>query len=121
MSLVAFRKLGDVNRPFNLSYAALKNWGRFELVNNPADSELVFEIRFAAPFSAFEPPMSLPELTLTIFDSKTHFVLWTVSEPVEGAIRKGTFEKNLDKAVQDLMADIKNLVKQPASADGSGS
>jgi hypothetical protein len=46
---------GGINRAYNQFYSALKNWGRYELVSNPADCDLVLEIRFTdairRPFS----------------------------------------------------------------------
>ncbi len=53
-SLSAFRKSGDVSQPYDWFYAALKNWGRYELVGSPADADLVFEISFAAPLVGTE-------------------------------------------------------------------
>ena len=32
---------------YNEFYAAMKSWGRYELVSSPADADMVFEIRFA--------------------------------------------------------------------------
>src|SRR5208337_1946757 len=53
-------------------YAAIKNWGRYELVSSPADADLVFEISYE-----FGP---VPYLRLLILDQKTHFLLWPLSE-----------------------------------------
>ena len=44
-----FRKLDDVNQPYNAFYAAMKEWGKYTLVVSPAEADLVFEIRFNAP------------------------------------------------------------------------
>ena len=40
---------GGSNEPYNRFYAAMKSWGRYELVASPADADWVFEIRFTAP------------------------------------------------------------------------
>jgi hypothetical protein len=50
LAFEAFRKLGDVNQPYNALYAALNSWGKYTLVLAPAEADLVFEIRFNAPF-----------------------------------------------------------------------
>jgi hypothetical protein len=120
-SLVAFKKAGGANQPYNEFYAAMKNWGRYELVGAPADAELVFEIRFAAPLVAVGNVNTYgPELELAILDSKTHFRLWTLTEPVEGAFRKATWDRNFSQGMASLMADIEKLVAEP-SAGGNPS
>jgi len=113
-SLAAFKKTGGANQPYNEFYAAVKNWGRYELVGAPADADLVFEIRFAAPLVAVGNVNTYgPELELAILDSKTHFRLWTFTEPVEGAVLKATWNKNFSQGVGSLMADVKKLVTEP--------
>jgi len=109
--LEMFRRLGDPNLPYNQFYASMKEWGRYELVSSPADSDVVFEIRFAAPITDTGKITSFaPQYDVSIVDSKTRFTLWTLSEPVEGAFRKSTFEKNLNVAMISLMGDVKKLV-----------
>src|SRR5438105_1238784 len=54
MALAAFRREGEPDKPYNRFYAAMKEWGRYELVTSPADADLVFEISFSAPVSGFE-------------------------------------------------------------------
>jgi hypothetical protein len=67
-----FRKLSDVHQPYNAFYAAMKEWGKYTLVFSPAEADLVFEIRFNAPFNGDEHvPNNVPQLHLTIYDAKT--------------------------------------------------
>jgi hypothetical protein len=89
ISAPVFRKEGEVDKTYNHFYAAMKAWGRYTLVDNPDDADQVFEIRFIASLSGTGKIDSFtPELLLTIVDAKTHFTLWTVAEPVEGAFLK---------------------------------
>jgi hypothetical protein len=121
-SLVAFKKAGGANQPYNEFYAAMKDWGRYELVSAPADADLVFEIRFAAPLVAVGNVNPYgPELELAILDSKTHFRLWTLTQPVEGAVRKATWDKNFSQGMASLMANVKNLVIGPGNGNNSAS
>ncbi len=109
-SLAAFRRGGDMNQPYNGFYAAMKNWGRYELVGSPADADLVFEISFAAPLVGADKLATFsPYLRLEILDAKTHFVLWTIVEPVEGAYRKATWDKNFNSGMTNLVSDLKNV------------
>ncbi len=109
-SIPAFRQFGDMNLAYNLFYMAMKNWGRYELVGSPADADLVLEISFAAPLIGSEKLLtSAPYLRLEISDAKSHFVLWTIVEPVEGAYRKATWEHNVNTGVTNLLSDLKNI------------
>jgi hypothetical protein len=109
-----FRKLGDVDQPYNAFYAAMNSWGKYALVTSPADADLVFEIRFIAPFVGYPP-----HLDLTIYDAKSRFVLWTILAPVEGALRKATSVRNLNQGIATLMADLRSLQSQSANSPGS--
>ncbi len=109
-SFPTFRRGGDINQPYNWFYLAMKNWGRYELVGSPADADLVFEISFTAPLVGTEQLLtSAPYLRLEILDAKTHFLLWTILEPVEGALRKATWENNFNTGVTNLVSDLKNI------------
>src|SRR5271170_621963 len=36
---------GSPDRAYNEFYAAMKSWGRFEIVGSPAEADLLFEVR----------------------------------------------------------------------------
>jgi hypothetical protein len=95
---------------YNEFYAAMKSWGRYELVGAPADADLVIEIRIVVIFGE--------QLRVTILDPKTHVVLWAFTEPVPGAARQSTWRKNRDVAMRALVNDVRELAGQPAAAGG---
>jgi hypothetical protein len=101
---ILFKCSWDANEPYNQFYAAMKSWGRFEIVSAPADADLVLEIRFDTYLFG-----------LTILDSKTHFILWTIAQPVEVAAREKTYERNFGQAVANLVGDLKALAAQPGA------
>jgi hypothetical protein len=72
-----FKKDGEPGRPYNRLYAAMKSWGRYELVTAPTDADMVFEIRFS------DMPGGGSELNLAILAAKTHFRSWTFTELVQ--------------------------------------
>jgi hypothetical protein len=116
----AFQKLGDPNHPYNLFYASMKSWGRYELVGSPAEADLVAEIRFNIPIADCDKIVAFaPQFEVVILDSRTHFVLWTLTGPIQGAWRKGTLNKNINSAMTHMMADFRNLVSGNAGA-GAG-
>ena len=59
---------------------------------------------------------ALPFFKLTIYDRKTHFVLWTITEPIEIAHLQKTHDKNFDEALAHVADDLQALSKP-----GSGS
>lgn len=116
VSIAGFKWVsGDPDQPYNQFYAAMKSWGRYELTSTPADAELVFEIRFlTAIVGDGKVTAQAPEWILTI-DGKTHFTLWTLTEPVKGANRKATWKKNIDESFSNLMDHLKQLASSQQS------
>lgn len=97
---------GGVDRPYNQLYAAMKDWGRYELVSAPADADLVLEIH--GTFVVVEGPgrtFAAGELVLTFLDPNTHIALWTLIED------EGENDRQFDKAMNTLMQDLRHLVE----------
>lgn len=91
---------GGDNRPYNQFYAAMKDWGRYELVGAPADADLILNIRVK----------SGQQLRLVILDPKTHVVLWTFNEfSYQG-------DKQFNEAMDRLVTSMKQLVEPGPSA-----
>jgi len=103
---------GGPNRAYNEFYAAMKSWGRFELVSAPTDADLVFEIGFS---DQYQGPMLVSQFKLVAVDPKTHVALWTIYKYVEPAGMAKNREKNYELAITALMEDVKNLVAPPAA------
>jgi len=106
-----FKKDGEPDRPYNRLYAAMKSWGRYELVTTPTDADMVFEIRF----SDMPGGGGNCELNLAIFDAKTHFRLWTFTELVELTSFKAGRDKEFSQGTANLVEDVKKLTAQPAA------
>jgi hypothetical protein len=113
-SPVVFERTTSPNEPYNQFYFAMQRWGRYELVGTPSDADLVFQLRLTAPLSSCQTYE--PQIALTIFDSNTHFVLWTVTKRVRDARLKDNWEKNLTEGIGDLLGDLKLLATQTAVA-----
>jgi hypothetical protein len=99
-------KFGEPNRPYDQLYAAMKTWGRYQLASSPGDADLVLEIHFTRSYYTGGLGEGA-EFYLSILDTKTHFVLWTLVDPVEGAVRKVSWERNIDTSVDRLMSDLR--------------
>jgi hypothetical protein len=106
---------GGEERAYNQFYAAIEGWGRYEIVGDPAEAELVFELQLNAPNGpanankakgASDP---LPMFRLVIFDGKTHYVLWALTESIDEALVQKTHDRNFDDALSALVLDLKSL------------
>lgn len=101
---------GGPNRTYNQFYAAMKGWGRYELVSAPADADLVFEVGFT---DRMEGPIRVNQFKMTILDPKTRIALWTLTSYVEPAGMAKNREKNYNLAMTALVDDVKSLTSFP--------
>jgi hypothetical protein len=110
---------GGPDRPYNEFYAAIKSWGRYEIVSSPADADLVLEISWVLTDTGLRLPV-LGQLRLVVVDPKTHITLWSLTEYVRGAILLGNRDKNFDQAMNTIVGRLKVLASPPAaSADAA--
>lgn len=99
---------GSANGLYNEFYADMKSWGKYRLVDAPADADLVFEIKLL-----WENPRLIgdPELQLRMLDPKTHVVLWQFMQPVTaGSGRAATRRTHWVNVLAELVNDVKELV-----------
>jgi hypothetical protein len=106
---------GGPDRPYNEFYAAVKSWGRYEIVSSPADADLVLEISWVLTDTGLKLPV-LGQLRLVIVDPKTHVTLWNFTEYVRGAILLGNRDKNFDQA----MNTMRSLTSPPPATTDAG-
>jgi hypothetical protein len=107
-------KYGGPDRTYNQFYAAVKNWGRYEIVSAPAAADLLFEIRLTAPSAeravAREDVLGSvnfdPQFRLEIRDAKTNSLLWAITEHAGWAVLQGNRDKNFDQAMGKLVGDL---------------
>jgi hypothetical protein len=107
---------GGPNRAYNQFYAAMKSWGRYELVSAPADADLVFEIGFT---DKYEGQIYVSQFKLAVLDPKTRVALWTFTTYVEPAGTAKNREKNYDLTMTALMDDLKSVVTAPVKASSN--
>jgi hypothetical protein len=113
---------GGPDRAYNNFYAALKTWGRYELVGAPSGADLLFEIGLTArPGTAMRGATGYDDarFQLAIRDPQTNAALWALHEQVEPAILQGNRDKNFDQALARMVSDAKKLAA-PSTAPASG-
>jgi hypothetical protein len=103
---------GDQNRAYNQLYAGLQGSGFFQMVGDPSDADLVLELQFS------EPVPGSTTFRLLIYDRKTHFLLWTLLEPITICARQKTCDSNFDEALSVLLLNFEKLAgKSPGAAN----
>ena len=113
---------GGPDRAYNEFYAAMKAWGRYELVAAPGDADLVFEIRWTIfqlqreRVLADDSPASDSQFRFVIRDAKTHETLWGLTEHAQGAVLQGNRDKNFEEALAAVVAEVQRIAG-PVAAD----
>jgi len=109
------------DRGYNQFYAALKNQGSYQLVNDPSQADLVLELRLSAPYGPSDPSKQkgasdpLPMFRLTIYDAKTHYVLWAFTESIDVAYLQKSHDHNFDIALAAIVRDFLALAGKTSS------
>ena len=87
-------------------YAAIKSWGKYNLVSSPAAADLVLEISLIHE----APTGADPDFELKVLDPKTHVTLWAFLEKVPaGSGREASRRKAWVNALTRLMDDLKGI------------
>jgi hypothetical protein len=100
---------GGPDRLCNEFYAAMKSWGRYELVSSPAQADLIFEIsltliqvtRAEGALKGNEPAYD-SLFRLTIRDLQTHTTLWGLTEHAQVAVSREIATRILSKHCSGL-------------------
>ena len=113
-----FKRLG-LRRSYNQFYAAMKDWGRYELVTFPAEADMVLEICLASQIQQYggKEITIVPFLRLAILDPKTCITLWEFTEELEAGkffIVGGHQDAKFDRAMDRIVNDLRGLV-EPSS------
>ncbi len=106
---------GDESRGYAEFYNRLREAQEYELVTDPSQADLVMELRLHAPYGPKDVDKSkgsadpLPSFRLVIYDGKSHYVLWAMTEPIALAVKQQTHDRNFDEAISNLISDLRVL------------
>lgn len=106
---------GGPERAYSELFEQMKAWGRYELVMDPKDADVIFAVRFVD-----SPGLPRPQIRVGISDARTHVALWGFVEEVNFAV----FKKHRDDAFSDsvalLVTDIHDLITPDAPQTPAG-
>jgi hypothetical protein len=97
---------GGPERAYGEFYSAMKTWGRYDLVADPNDADVIFAVRFVDPVGV------VPQIRVGIMDAKTHVALWGFVEQVDFKFRKKNRDLAFTDSVKLLVTDIQTLLGQ---------
>jgi hypothetical protein len=105
---------GGPARTYNEFYAAIKTWGRYELVAAPGDADLVFEIRLTVfQFQSYrlsgDSTASDSQFRIVIRDAKTRETLWGLTEHAQGALLQSNRDRNFEQAMAAVVAEVQRI------------
>lgn len=114
----------DATAAYNAVYAALQGWGRYQLVDSPAQADLIFSLRDVAPTSTVGSgddtySYTTPAFQITITDPRSNVTLWTLTSPVMVAGNRSARERWEQISVTNLISRLKVLTGQPLDATES--
>jgi hypothetical protein len=107
---------GRPDRAYNEFYAAVKSWGRFEIVGSPAEADLLLEVRQSV--STGPASGSDPQFRLKIRDARTNALLWSFNIHSQFGLGQAESDRNFDQAVNRLVTELRALVTPPADGNG---
>jgi hypothetical protein len=101
---------GGPERAYGEFYAQMKAWGRYQLVSDPKDADIIFAVRFVDP-----PNIVRPQIRVGIMDSTARVSLWGFVEEVNFAFFKKHRDAAFTASVKQLLEDVKTLVAPGAT------
>ena len=96
---------GGPERAYAEFYQGMQQWGRYQLVNDPKDADIILAIRFVET-----PGISSPQIRLGINDARGRVSLWGFSEEINGVFLKKNRDRGFSDAVDRVIADLKLLL-----------
>jgi len=92
---------GGPERAYSEFYTGMQQWGRYQLVDDPKDADLIFAIRYVD---------SGPYLRLQIESPQSAISLWGFAEQIKSTGFKKTRDAGFDTAVAQIISDVQKLV-----------
>lgn len=114
---------GEPSRAYRQFYEALKAAGTFQIVDDPVEADLVLELQLTAPSGPNHADKQngtsdpLPMFRLVIFQQKTHYVLWALTQSIDAAIKQKTHDRNFDDALNTLVSQLQALAGKQHTAN----
>lgn len=104
----------DCLRAYNVLYAGIGGLGRFNLVPDPSDADLILEVHYeidlGQAIASNDTRRSVRQFRVVFEDPHSRVVLWSITERTNYAALQGNRNKNLDETVNKLTMQIGALL-----------
>ena len=100
---------GSPERAYSEFYAQMQVWGRYQLVDDPKDADVIFAVRFVGQGE-------YPQIRLGI-TNPYGISLWGFVEAVDPAIFKRHRDASFSATVKQLVTDVQTLVGTVSLSD----
>jgi hypothetical protein len=112
----AFLYIANPGAAYNGFAAAMNSWGKYELTATPEESDLVLEFRVtAAQLTSGTVIQRLTYLNVSVLDTKSHYVLWTLKSPLQVTKQ---IDADVKVSVATLIDSMKSLTAVPKAPPG---
>lgn len=110
----------DCLRAYNDFYADVVRLGRFQMVADPAEADLVLELHYeldlGQAIASHDSNHSVRQFRVVLLEPHTHVVVWSLTERTNYAVFQKNRNKNLDETVDVLAQDLGSLLSaQPVA------
>ena len=108
---------------FDTLYADMRTWGKFDLVDSPANADIVIELQYrpysagSRSFGVYNPSSDTvqthavdrfgADFALVVYDARSKDQLWTVTDPPGAARTVKNQQKEVIKSIDRLVDRIK--------------
>jgi hypothetical protein len=96
---------GGPERAYSEFYKEMKLWGRYQVVNDPKDADVIFAVRYLGSI-----PGPRQFVQLSISDPVGHVSLWEFVEGIDVATSKKNRDANFTATIERLVNDVKMLL-----------
>jgi hypothetical protein len=103
----------DCLRAYNTFYEGISKLGRFTLVLDPNEADLVLELHYEIGLGkAVGSGDGVRQFRVVIEDPRSRIILWSLTERTNYALMQKNRDKNLDETVGFLVSDF-NFLASP--------
>ena len=115
---------GDSSRAYAEFYNALKATGRYQLVGQPDQADLVVEVKTSSRsmfgYNGGDNSASQPCLRVTVTDRRTDVAIWSMIQPIDFALFHKNRDKAFERAMQRLVTEFEDFTSVSAKTAASG-
>ncbi len=126
------KNAGGSDIPFNVISDGVQGWGRYKLVSDPTEADIVIEVmspstgngvsisattnsdeRNGVPAQSLtsSKELTVTRITLIVYDARSKAALWSATEQPKGGLKAKTRQDNVVESAQRLVTKLRSQVE----------